>query len=328
MSIEAYVWALKHAPVPPADRDRVVLFALADHADERGRNAFPSQATIATYIYGEASPAGLRKVQRALKSLIEGGWITPDPDNAKLQAVMPRVHPSQRPVAYTLNLSFVRTPPVTSVGTHPSPVSGGRAGAPDTSDPGPPSPVSRPPVTSDGRTVSNHQENRQGGGGRSVSTGADLFMRSHKKNGAGAPGMDEKRSTGPARCTAHAHLPDDDPGPPCHACKHVRLTRETTDQDQRTAATTARRDCLWCDETGWRLDPDTGVTILPVIRCDHTPWHDHHVIGVQATIPNHPDPARRVAVATEHQPGAPAPADQEDVSPEGPDESSSRAPAA
>ncbi|RSZ64414.1 helix-turn-helix domain-containing protein [Corynebacterium hylobatis] len=294
MSIEAYVWALKHAPVTPTDRDRVVLFALADHADDRGRNAFPSQATIANYIYGEASPAGLRKVQRALKSLIEGGWITPDPDNAKLQAVMPRVHPSQRPVAYTLNLSFVRTPPDTSDGTLPTLVTGGRAGAPVTSDPGPPSPVSKPPVTSDGRTVSNHQENRQGGGVGTSRTGMGLSDRAVKENGADAPGMDEKRSTGPALCPVHG---DQDPGTNCHGCRQAREAREADQQNTGRARRAQIDQCDQCDANGWLLH------VLPVVRCTHSP-------------------------AAEHQPGAPAPADLEHVSPEGPEAASSRAPAA
>lgn len=48
MSIEALVWALNEAPVDDPVR-LLVLVGLANHADADGRNAFPSDTTLAEY---------------------------------------------------------------------------------------------------------------------------------------------------------------------------------------------------------------------------------------------------------------------------------------
>jgi hypothetical protein len=63
LSIEATVWALKYAPPMPPQL-LGTLFGLADHADKRGRAAYPSVRTLAAY-----ACKAERSVQRDLKEL-------------------------------------------------------------------------------------------------------------------------------------------------------------------------------------------------------------------------------------------------------------------
>lgn len=76
MSIEAISWALNDAPIPRDRRDAsslaVVLLGLANHADPRGRNAFPAVSTLVRY-----TRLSERSVQYALRSLEELELIAP-----------------------------------------------------------------------------------------------------------------------------------------------------------------------------------------------------------------------------------------------------------
>src|SRR5690606_4657449 len=65
LSLEATVWALKYAPPMPPQL-LGTLFGLADHADKRGRNAYPSVPTLAAYACKSE-----RSVQRDLKELLK-----------------------------------------------------------------------------------------------------------------------------------------------------------------------------------------------------------------------------------------------------------------
>lgn len=77
------------------------------------------------------------------------------------------------------------------------------------------------------------------------------------------------------RCPTHAHLPADDRGPNCLACRRVRQWCEqapdrVADARRRVAAAAraAIDACTRCDDTGWLLAVD-GTPIEPVIRCRH-----------------------------------------------------------
>lgn len=63
MSVKAMVWALEEAPESnPATL--LVLIALAEHADENGRDAFPGHARLA-----DRARMSVRSVQRNLRAL-------------------------------------------------------------------------------------------------------------------------------------------------------------------------------------------------------------------------------------------------------------------
>lgn len=71
MSLDAMVWALKHAPVDDPIA-HLVLIGLADHADPDGREARPSQKRLAEYVNVTD-----RTVRTKLRLLEESGLIVP-----------------------------------------------------------------------------------------------------------------------------------------------------------------------------------------------------------------------------------------------------------
>lgn len=110
---------------------------------------------------------------------------------------------------------------------------------------------------------------------RGVGKGTEGRGSTGQRNGAAAPGMDRTDL-----CPRHAHIPPGEPVPPCHDCRTVRLSNERAAQDADHAKhrqAQARREaiaaCLWCDDHGWQLDPDTGETLHPAVKCDHLPEH-------------------------------------------------------
>lgn len=122
MSVQATHWALYDAPQVGANLG--VLLYLADRADEHGRNAFPSKATIARDVYGyppepsesaskeekdkynKAKGSKERIVQRILKELRDSGHISVD--KHCVNTVFLSIPSHLRPTAYKLNLSLVR----------------------------------------------------------------------------------------------------------------------------------------------------------------------------------------------------------------------------
>ena len=68
MSIQAVAWVLQHSKETYGDR--LVLIALANHADEHGRNAWPSVETL-----GREAGLTSRQVQRCLRNLEGSGAI-------------------------------------------------------------------------------------------------------------------------------------------------------------------------------------------------------------------------------------------------------------
>lgn len=76
-----------------------------------------------------------------------------------------------------------------------------------------------------------------------------------KEGGGGA----RERATAPPpgsrpRCTRHAHLPDDDPGPNCIACKDVRLAAERVSR----SPTPKPEWCGECDENTRQVEREDG----------------------------------------------------------------------
>ena len=69
MSIEAVSWALNTKRVA-TPMQRLVLIAVANHADKRGQSAWPSQETLAEYCCCSS-----RTIRRQLSELEESGII-------------------------------------------------------------------------------------------------------------------------------------------------------------------------------------------------------------------------------------------------------------
>lgn len=93
MSIKTVSWVWDHAPVK--DTALIVLLALADYADNEGRHAFPSQATLA-----QRARCTDRQVRRALVTLREQGLIVEGD-----QQHVAHYRPDRRPVVYDLVMS-------------------------------------------------------------------------------------------------------------------------------------------------------------------------------------------------------------------------------
>jgi DNA-binding transcriptional ArsR family regulator len=92
MSVEAMAWALGVPKDNPTDA--CVLLGLANHADEKGKDAFPSVELLADYC--GCSP---RTVQRTLARLEEAGLIR-DGDPTLRDAVIGRA--DRRPRVWDL----------------------------------------------------------------------------------------------------------------------------------------------------------------------------------------------------------------------------------
>lgn len=93
MSLEATVWALKFAPPMPPQL-LGTLIGLAEHADARGRGAYPSVPTLAAYACKSE-----RSVQRDVKALL--GLELIRPGDQRLAAHLPA---DKRPEVYDLAL--------------------------------------------------------------------------------------------------------------------------------------------------------------------------------------------------------------------------------
>lgn len=97
MSIRAMSWALKDAPVsdPVA---HLILLGLADHAEDDGTNARPSQALLADYAH-----VSVRTVGYKIKKLAEDGIIIRGD-----QQQVAHLRADRRPTVWDLNLNRVR----------------------------------------------------------------------------------------------------------------------------------------------------------------------------------------------------------------------------
>jgi hypothetical protein len=80
------------------------------------------------------------------------------------------------------------------------------------------------------------------------------------------------------RCERHRNLADDDPGPPCHGCRHAREIAEGATAEAAAAGRRQRAEhraqvdqCDDCDEYGWLLDDHRRHPVEPARRCTHRP---------------------------------------------------------
>lgn len=87
-------WVFNEAPVSEPST-LLVLLALADHADKEGRNAFPSQATIATYARLSTRSVGIK-----LTALMQAGVIKLG-DQEKVK----HYPPNRRPKVYDIDFT-------------------------------------------------------------------------------------------------------------------------------------------------------------------------------------------------------------------------------
>ena len=246
MSIEAYVWVTKYAPVPSRDSARLVMYGLAEHADKSGRNAYPGKAKLAGYLGGNTE-ANRKKVQRALRVLEDGGWI--------IRSYNPRVEelPAyKRPTVWQLNFHLVR---------EEQPADKAPGGVTSDPTPGvtsvPPqgSPVSRGGVTSDPQTVSNPSINREGEitGHRSSPTPPDSRTTDPTPTDIPEEWINDPRS---AHCPQHE---DGNADAPCRACGNARraaqegkASRERASQQRRLHKQFEERDRLAAEDQAAR----------------------------------------------------------------------------
>lgn len=89
-------WALQDAPGVPTHLV-AVLMGLANHADERGKGSYPSQATIAEY-----ARKGERAIRKDLKELVSLGLVVVSDD----QSPAARIRTDSRPVVYDLRMDL------------------------------------------------------------------------------------------------------------------------------------------------------------------------------------------------------------------------------
>ena len=99
MSSEAVGWVLREAPDVPAQCVSV-LIGLAEHADKRGRGAYPSAGTLASY-----ARKSERQARYDIKVLIAAGLIRPG-DQSPVQ----KYPPNRRPVVYDLAIERSQAP--------------------------------------------------------------------------------------------------------------------------------------------------------------------------------------------------------------------------
>ena len=90
MSVEAMSWVLNHSDT--AGTEKLVLLGLANHADERGENAWPSVATLARY-----ASVSERAVQYALRNLAAAGRIVVERQAGGTHRTDPKYRPTATP---------------------------------------------------------------------------------------------------------------------------------------------------------------------------------------------------------------------------------------
>ena len=96
MSVAAVDWALRRAPVGADASERLVLVYLADRADDEGRDAFPSIATLV-----EQSHLSRSTIKRILRRLEEQGLIS---RGDQLKVAHYRI--DRRPVVWDLHVEL------------------------------------------------------------------------------------------------------------------------------------------------------------------------------------------------------------------------------
>lgn len=112
-----------------------------------------------------------------------------------------------------------------------------------------PTPSKIPPPPGSGRSP----------GGVDDRSGSATGGKGREEEGKGGEGERASAQTPPPgsrpRCQRHAHLPDDDPGPNCVACRDVRLAI----QQAATARPPKPEWCGVCDENTRQVERDGGI---------------------------------------------------------------------
>ncbi len=99
MSLEAMAWVFQHAPnLKP--HWAMTLMGLANHADELGKGARPSQATLAWYCQKDE-----RNIRRDLDAMEDAGLIRKGD-----QRMVAHLPPDKRPVVWDLAMELTRGP--------------------------------------------------------------------------------------------------------------------------------------------------------------------------------------------------------------------------
>ena len=279
MSVAAILWALNEAP-DIKGIEQVVLIKLAQHADEHGRAAWPSQSNIAY-----AAHCTDRQVRNCLKSLEAAGLI--QRGNQSAVAHLPK---DERPVVYNLQLAVKRTdaPPRKQGGrpqknadqldnpsenprkntTHNQPE--------ETETPGnlrrnPRKSTTKPPELEFLQKVL--EKSLKGGELREQPTAP-------VQPSPTAPleeSFNDKQQTATAAAAPAPRCPQDhEPGTPCGRCADDRRARQEWDRQQAEHAAAKKADarraldaCKLCDEYGWLLaDRDHDG---PPRKCTHKP---------------------------------------------------------
>lgn len=121
VGIRAVLWVFDEAPdVPPQLVS--TLLGLARHADDAGRNAYPSQAVLARY-----TRKSTRQVKKDLAGLVDKGLIRVAAD----QSAAASLRADRRPVVYELACTAPRTHGVSHTTGREVPPGTGRQGVED-----------------------------------------------------------------------------------------------------------------------------------------------------------------------------------------------------
>jgi hypothetical protein len=227
VSIRVMAWVWEHSNSVGADR--LVLLAIADSANDAGRDAYPSMMTIA-----RKAKMDKRTAQRSVRALVALGELSVK-ENAgprgtnRYRIIMPKGRQDATPRG--------ETPPVMD---HPG----------DT-----------PPVASDpqGGGISSPK-------GRQDATRTILNPPLTRPTGESSTGdrHETLRAVPDTEPTCSAH-PLGDGGTNCGGCRRVRLWRDKNEASARDAAQRLRDNCPDCHGTNW-LEGEFGK---PAAKCDH-----------------------------------------------------------
>lgn len=249
MSIRVMTWVWEQSR--SAGADRLVLLAIADSANDAGRDAYPSLTTIA-----KKANLDKRTAQRSIRNLEALGELAIEPGAGMRGTNRYRVliHRGWRPT----------TPPgITPPGDTPPPTANGH----------------RSDATPNGNTPPG-TATRHGGGGDTPGGGRRDATRtvlepslvvtsrgedpepSEPGSEHGPPNDEDDQDPEPV-CPRHRRgNPDDQP---CNGCAETRRLRAGWERRQRAHATNRRRNCPDCHGTGW-TEHDDGT---PAGHCTH-----------------------------------------------------------
>lgn len=252
MSLKAMLWVMEDAPVTDPIA-LLILYALADRANDDGTAAWPSQAWIA-----DRARCSIRTVRRKLEDLEDEGIIRRGDHR-----LVAHLRGDRRPFVWDINLD---AQPATggqavrpsdnaqpATGGHPCP--GGQSDRADT--PGTTGGQDRPngrTAVSDKPSKTPHEPSKGGGVTSELTAAREKEIAPFVEPWIHDPSM--------ARCALHLGVVNP---PPCHECRILREAAEGARDRRRQRALDERASCPNCDEAGWILD------LVPAAKCPHEP---------------------------------------------------------